>query len=270
MLAYILSIVIAIFSLILFGLAFFAPSLHRRDDFLWSGVGLFYALVLWLCAGQMTGAILLGQSAATALLLALGWQTLHFRDAIAHPEKGIDLSFSVIASIQNRLGATSNPQVKKPASTVISTNPEETSLSETLSSVKEGVEEKVSEAASFVEEKVSSFVEQNQLDETVSQIKTGIQDVVEDVKAATSEKEGFSVKKLLNFGKNTEKSPPDPPKNVLNEIADFEIEVEPPRVMEPEPVEPEVKVDRFVPSDWVEATEDNDLEVLPDDELRPD
>lgn len=40
---------------------------------------MFYALILWFCAGQMSPAILLGQTTAVVLLLGLGWQTLSVR-----------------------------------------------------------------------------------------------------------------------------------------------------------------------------------------------
>lgn len=255
MLAYILSIVVAVFSLIIFGLAFFAPSLHRRDDFLWSGVGLFYALVLWLCASQMTGAVLLGQTAAAIMLLSFGWQTLKFRDAIAHPEKGINLSFSVIDSIQNFLGSSSSPKVVKPSTVLHS---EEPPITETLSSVKAEVEEKASEVASAVNEKVSSFVEENKLDDKVAEIQSEIKEVVADAKAATSAKEGFSFKKFLNFRKTPDKPAPIAQKTIIDEdeIDAFEMEVEqlePPRIIEPELIEPEIQVDRFVPSDWVKS-----------------
>ncbi len=40
---------------------------------------MFYAVVLWFCAGQITGAVLLGQLTAVTLLLGLGWQTLTVR-----------------------------------------------------------------------------------------------------------------------------------------------------------------------------------------------
>jgi Ycf66 protein N-terminus len=269
MLAYILSIIVAVFSLILFGLAFFAPKLHRRDDFWWSGIGLFYALVLWLCAQQITGAVLLGQTAAAILLLSFGWQTLKFRDAIAHPEKGIDLSFSVIDSIENFLGSSSSPKITQPSS-VIKT--EEPPISETLSSVKEEVTEKASEVAAAVGETVSTFVEDNKLDEKLSDMKSEIEEVVADAKAATSADTGFSIKKFLNFRKTPSKPEPIAPKTTLNEIDDFEIAVENkvveppvssiPPIREPEPMEPEIKVDRFVPSNWtIESGDTEDIEI---------
>ena len=85
MLAYVLAIAIAVGSLAFYLIAFFLPEVHRRQDFIWSGVGLFYALVLWFCAGRMTGAVLLGQIASGALVLWLGWQTLSLRWALTPP-----------------------------------------------------------------------------------------------------------------------------------------------------------------------------------------
>jgi len=79
MLSYLLALAMALGSLALYLAAFFFPELHRKQDFLWSGVGLFYALILWLCAGQMTGALLLGQLASVSLIMALAWQTLWLR-----------------------------------------------------------------------------------------------------------------------------------------------------------------------------------------------
>ncbi len=105
MLAYILAIAIALTSFSLYLCAFFLPELHRKDDFLWSGVGLFYALILWVCAGRITGAVLLGQAAAVSILLSFGWQTVRLRGAIAHPEERTDLNdFSLLTWLQSRFG----------------------------------------------------------------------------------------------------------------------------------------------------------------------
>ncbi len=79
MLANVLAVLLASASFVFYMAAFFYPEVHRRSDFLWSGLGLFYALVLWFCAGQITGAVLLGQLTAVVLLLGLGWQTLTVR-----------------------------------------------------------------------------------------------------------------------------------------------------------------------------------------------
>jgi ElaB/YqjD/DUF883 family membrane-anchored ribosome-binding protein len=82
MLAYILAIAVAFGSFGLYMAAFFFPEIHRKNDFVWSGVGLFYALILWVCAGRITGAVLLGQTASVALLGWLGWQTVTLRRAV--------------------------------------------------------------------------------------------------------------------------------------------------------------------------------------------
>ncbi|TVR06182.1 MAG: hypothetical protein EA395_14620, partial [Phormidium sp. GEM2.Bin31] len=79
MLAYFLAIAVGLGSFVLFMAAFFFPEVYRKGDFIWSGVGFFYALVLWFCAGRFTGAILLGQGASVALIGWLGWQTLRLR-----------------------------------------------------------------------------------------------------------------------------------------------------------------------------------------------
>ena len=87
MLAYVLALVIGIGSIAMYIAAFFFPEVHRKNDFIWSGVGLFYALVLWVCAGRITGGVLLGQMASVALLGWFGWQTLTLRRAIASPDQ---------------------------------------------------------------------------------------------------------------------------------------------------------------------------------------
>jgi hypothetical protein len=79
MLAKILAIAVGSGSFILFMAAFFFPEVYRKGDFIWSGVGIFYAIVLWFCAGQATGAELLGETASVALIFSLGGQLLVLR-----------------------------------------------------------------------------------------------------------------------------------------------------------------------------------------------
>jgi Ycf66 protein N-terminus len=79
MLAYILAVLVGTGSVGLYISAFFFPEIHRKQDFIWSGVGFFYALVLWIYARQETGGILLGQSTSVALLGWLAWQNLKLR-----------------------------------------------------------------------------------------------------------------------------------------------------------------------------------------------
>ncbi|MBW4664040.1 MAG: hypothetical protein KME01_07550 [Chroococcus sp. CMT-3BRIN-NPC107] len=79
MLSYILALAVGLGSFGLYMAAFFFPEVHRKNDFIWSGVGLFYALVLWVYGDRINGGLLLGQAASVALL---GWsisQTLQLR-----------------------------------------------------------------------------------------------------------------------------------------------------------------------------------------------
>ncbi|ANV89628.1 Ycf66 family protein [Picosynechococcus sp. PCC 8807] len=103
MLAQILAIAVALGSGLLFLTAFIFPKLHRQDDFFWSTVGLFYALVLWVCAGQMAGAILLGQLASVILLGWFAWETLRLRQAITDPSKIPNLDkVSLVGYVKDR------------------------------------------------------------------------------------------------------------------------------------------------------------------------
>lgn len=79
MLTYLLAIGVGLASLSLYMAAFFFPEVYRRYDLVWSGVGMFYALVLWVCAERITGGLLLGQIASVALLSRFGYQTLQLR-----------------------------------------------------------------------------------------------------------------------------------------------------------------------------------------------
>ncbi|MBR8838817.1 MAG: hypothetical protein DSM106950_33645 [Stigonema ocellatum SAG 48.90 = DSM 106950] len=82
MLTYILALAVGLGSLAIYLAAFFFPEIHRKNDFIWSGVGLFYALVLWVFAQRITGGLLLGHVASVALLYWFGWQTLSLRQQV--------------------------------------------------------------------------------------------------------------------------------------------------------------------------------------------
>ncbi|MDJ0580341.1 Ycf66 family protein [Crocosphaera sp.] len=157
MLAYILAIAVGLASLSLYLSAFFLPELHRKDDFLWSGVGLFYALVLWVCAGRITGGVLLGQSASVTLVLCFGWQTLRLRRAIANPDEKTDIrGFSFLVWLQNRFQkSSSSPVVETPAET--ETTEEVISESETPAET-ETTEEVISESETPAETETTEEV----------------------------------------------------------------------------------------------------------------
>ncbi|MFN7522484.1 MAG: Ycf66 family protein, partial [Aphanizomenon sp.] len=69
MLDYFLALVVGFGSLAIYLSAFFFPEIHRRYDFIWSGIGLFYALILWIFAPRITGGLLLGHVASVSLLV---------------------------------------------------------------------------------------------------------------------------------------------------------------------------------------------------------
>jgi hypothetical protein len=79
MLTYLLGLIVGLGSLGLYLSAFFYPEIYRKGDLVWSGVGLFYALVLWVCADRITGGVLLGQMASVSLIGWFGYQTLTAR-----------------------------------------------------------------------------------------------------------------------------------------------------------------------------------------------
>lgn len=85
MLAYILALAVGVGSIAIYLMAFISPKSHRKNDFIWSGVGLFYALVLWIFARKITGGLLLGHVASVALLVWFGWQTITLRQQVPAP-----------------------------------------------------------------------------------------------------------------------------------------------------------------------------------------
>lgn len=100
MLAYVLALVIGLGSLAMYIAAFFFPEVHRKNDFIWSGVGLFYALVLWVCAGRITGGVLLGQLFSVTLLGWFAWQTFTLRRALVSPDQQTPLPTELPVNLQ--------------------------------------------------------------------------------------------------------------------------------------------------------------------------
>jgi hypothetical protein len=162
MLPYILAVFVGLSSLYLLTTAFIAPDRHRQDDFLWSAVGLFYALVLWLCAGRITGAILLGQVAAAILFIAFAWQTLKLRQALFYPDKPVKL-FTIVGWLGNRLGKVTpsqSPKTKAKAEKVAAKVKE--TVKETVDPVIEkaaAIGETITESVTEIEEKAQETVD---------------------------------------------------------------------------------------------------------------
>ncbi len=164
MLPYILAVVVGLSSLYLLTTAFIAPDRHRQDDFLWSAVGLFYALVLWLCAGRITGAILLGQAAAAILFIAFAWQTLKLRQALFYPDKPVKL-FTIVGWLGNRFGKVTpsqSPKTKAKAEKVAA------KVKETVKETVDPVIEKAAAIGETITESVTEIAEKAQ--ETVDPV----------------------------------------------------------------------------------------------------
>jgi len=109
MLAYVLALVVGLGSLALYISAFFFPEIHRKNDFIWSGIGLFYALVLWVFAPRIWGGLLLGHVASVALLVWFGWQTLSLRRQVTPQiqQTPVPSSEEVTASLQQQVSKLS-------------------------------------------------------------------------------------------------------------------------------------------------------------------
>ena len=165
MLPYILAVVVGLSSLYLLTTAFIAPDRHRQDDFLWSAVGLFYALVLWLCAGRITGAILLGQVAAAILFIAFAWQTLKLRQALFYPDKPVKL-FTIVGWLGNRLGKVTpsqSPKTKAKAEKVAAKVKE--TVKETVDPVIEkaaAIGETITESVTEIGEKAAEIIDDDE------------------------------------------------------------------------------------------------------------
>jgi Ycf66 protein N-terminus len=112
MLAYFLALAVGLGSFAIYMAAFFFPEIHRKNDFIWSGVGLFYALVLWVFARRITGGLLLGHIASVALLGSFGWQTLSLRRQLTPQaqQTPVPSADAVKSNVQQQVTKLSLPQ----------------------------------------------------------------------------------------------------------------------------------------------------------------
>jgi Ycf66 protein N-terminus len=79
MLAYFLAVLVGTGSVGLYFVTLFCPELYRKSDPIWSGMGLFYSLALWVESAQIGGGLLLAQALSVLLLGGFVGQTLVLR-----------------------------------------------------------------------------------------------------------------------------------------------------------------------------------------------
>lgn len=98
MLTFLLALLVGLGSFALYLSGFLYPEVYRKNDLIWSGVGLFYALVLLVCGDRITGGVLLGQIASTSLIGWFAWQTLDAR--LGHTPSTEELKSKVGEALQ--------------------------------------------------------------------------------------------------------------------------------------------------------------------------
>jgi hypothetical protein len=155
MLAYLLAILVGIGSLTLYMSAFFFPEVHRRGDFIWSGIGLFYALILWLCAGRITGAVLLGETAGVSLLLWFGWQTLLLRRDLTPVLEKTPVNSTQIAEKTSKFSGLFPKSGKQKKNVTKGKD----SPADQVAAVAETVQENMAEIATAVSEQIPTVTE---------------------------------------------------------------------------------------------------------------
>lgn len=121
MLAYILAIAVGLASFGLYMAAFFFPEVHRKSDFVWSGVGLFYGLILWACAGRITGAVLLGQVAGVSLLVWFGWEALTLRRTATPVTEKTPIPAKLKQRVNGLIGVQSPVIFSQPVQDIVTT-----------------------------------------------------------------------------------------------------------------------------------------------------
>ncbi len=159
------------------------PKIHRQDDFFWSGLGFFYALVLWFCAPQIKGAVLLGQLAAVALLISYSWQVIQLRKAIVNPseQKNLD-GFSLTGLIGGFFNRS--PKVEQK---VEQSKPEKVGEAEEASRSEEVLEAGEASGAEGAGEEnipIAAVTEDNVVDETVETVSdTEVETAIETIES---------------------------------------------------------------------------------------
>ena len=281
MLPYILAVVVGLSSLYLLTTAFIAPDRHRQDDFLWSAVGLFYALVLWLCAGRITGAILLGQAAAAILFIAFAWQTLKLRQALFYPDKPVKL-FTIVGWLGNRLGKVTpsqSPKTKAKAEKVAAKVKETVKetvdpVIEKAAAIGETITESVTEIAEKAQETVDPVIETaaaigETITESVTEIGEKAAEIIDDGETF-DDFDDFDDFDLATEEINSSENPPEiPPTEPVATVEVETIAVSETVIIEvtEEDLPPEENIEKDTPPETRSKSEENSP---PEEDLPPE
>ncbi len=188
MLSYFLAIAIVTVSLGLYLTAFLAPKIHRRDDFLWSGLGLFYGLILWVCAERITGAVLLGQLAATSVMVAFIWETRQLRKIFITQQTALqgtsvlDLMLSLLAklgSIKIGQSATNGMKNKSSQTNKVTETTSNQTIKEVINDNSEILQNVSNETNNLIVEKATEI--ENKLTAVSLELKNEALDITEKV-----------------------------------------------------------------------------------------
>ena len=285
MLPYILAVVVGLSSLYLLTTAFIAPDRHRQDDFLWSAVGLFYALVLWLCAGRITGAILLGQAAAAILFIAFAWQTLKLRQALFYPDKPVKL-FTIVGWLGNRLGKVTpsqSPKTKAKAEKVAAKVKETVKetvapVAEKAAAIGEPITESVTEIAEKAQETVAPVAEKaaaigETITESVTEIGEKAAEIIDDGETFDDfdDFDDFDLAiEEINPSENAQEIPPEiPPTEPVATVEVETIAVSETVIIEvtEEDLSPEENIEKDTPPETRSKSEENSP---PEEDLPPE
>jgi hypothetical protein len=223
MLAYILAVLVGTGSVGLYIAAFFFPEIHRKHDFIWSGVGFFYALTLWIYARQSMGGIVVGQTASVALVGWFAWQTLKLRRQLVPANQQTPLPDTT--KIQQQLGLKPTTPTPKTPTKSRATNPTTSKSSPPVPKVVE-VKPSVVEVKPSVVEVQPSVVEVQPSAVEVQPSVVEVQPSVVEAKPSAVEVKPSIVKQIVD-------TPPAPPVTIPapveeEEKASITLQLEPP------------------------------------------
>ncbi|MEM7725051.1 MAG: Ycf66 family protein [Cyanobacteria bacterium P01_A01_bin.45] len=276
MLTHILALAVGLGSVALYMAAFFFPEIHRKNDFIWSGVGLFYGLTLWVFTPRITGGLFLGHLASVALLGWFGWQTVQLRRQVTPQALQTPVASNPVE------GSIEQPTEKKSAISKL-TEPlqgltgifagRKSKVQPTSPTAKET--EIVSESDSEAESSESTSLDKAAID-VITEVDSGaVNTEVSEISQNSSEEVAISeVEETtpdISSDINSETNP-----DIISETnpdITSETELESQNQETPQVVSPELPTEELVEAAQVDAIQDKDVppveEIAPEAQLSP-